>query len=379
MRTCLYKIRHLHLTKVLPLQSCFSSHSFSVFNIKVPEDKGTTAEGQPQSKAESLCSCTKPAFCTCPGWTCSQGFPIPRAALCGSCSRAQAAPWVVSQRFPISRDGTPGSDAFGSPKQVLDMQVGLIHIYSVSSEEAMMVFEIKSWGYQAQQYLAKSTGGKGTGNSEGSKLCSMALPPFWAGAWRSQHRQVRRSTNCCKHPFRIVPFHSGLFLCYIWVKSYCTPQPTDLFMACQTRRKAAAVSGVQEQWLKILNAAFEMASPKARESPSFAFVGGPNSATDPAKWQLSEPLHKSNATETLSQTRVSERQPQALLEREQTQKLQIKIFLSRQSIFNTMKKRANQTKAPNKLPIKETPWRDPRSISDLKDWPNQSSLLSPFP
>lgn len=41
------------------------------------------------------------------------------------------------------------------------MQVGLIHSYSVSSEEAMMVLEIKSWGSHAQQYLAKSSVGKG--------------------------------------------------------------------------------------------------------------------------------------------------------------------------------------------------------------------------
>lgn len=35
---------------------------------------------------------------------------------------------------------------------------------------------------------------------------------------------------------------------------------------------------VQEQWHKILNAASETASPEARESQSFAFVGGPNSS-----------------------------------------------------------------------------------------------------
>lgn len=96
------------------------------------------------------------------------------------------------------------------------------------------------------------------------------------------------------------------------------------------RRKkpaAAAVSEVQEHWLKILNAAFETASPEARKSQSFAFLGGPNSVTDLAKWQFSEPLHKSNATETTPQTRVPETQPQALLEREQTWKLQINIFL----------------------------------------------------
>lgn len=90
---------------------------------------------------------------------------------------------------------------------------------------------------------------------------------------------------------------------------------------------AAPVSEVQEQWLKILNAAFETASSEARETQSFAFLGGPNSVTDLAKWQFSEPLHKSNATEPMPQTRASERQPQALLEREQTQKSQIKIFL----------------------------------------------------
>lgn len=132
-----------------------------MFNIKVTEDKGTTAEGQPQSKAESLCFCTKPAFCTCPGCTCSQGCPIPRAASSGSCSsHAQAAPCVVSQKFPY-RDVTRGSDTFGSRRQVLHMQVGLIHSYSVSSEEAMMALEIKSWGSHAQQYLAKSSVGKG--------------------------------------------------------------------------------------------------------------------------------------------------------------------------------------------------------------------------
>lgn len=87
------------------------------------------------------------------------------------------------------------------------------------------------------------------------------------------------------------------------------------------------MSEVQEQWLKTLNAAFETASPEARKSQSFAFLGGPNSLTDPAKWQLSGALHKSSATETMPQTRVSETQPQALLERQQTWKLQIKIFL----------------------------------------------------
>lgn len=98
-------------------------------------------------------------------------------------------------------------------------------------------------------------------------------------------------------------------------------------MPNEEKKPAAAVAfEVQEQWLKILNAAFETASPEARESQSFAFVGGPNSVTDLAQWQFSQPLHKSKATETMSQTRVSERQPQALLKREQTQKLQIKIF-----------------------------------------------------
>lgn len=92
-----------------------------VFNVKVTEDKGTTAEGQPQNRAESLCFCSKPAFGSCPG------CQIPPAALCGSCSScAQAAPCSVSQRFPSSWDVTCGSDGFGSPRQVLHVQVGLI-------------------------------------------------------------------------------------------------------------------------------------------------------------------------------------------------------------------------------------------------------------
>lgn len=89
----------------------------------------------------------------------------------------------------------------------------------------------------------------------------------------------------------------------------------------EKKHAAAAVSEVQEQWLKILNAAFETASPEARESQSFAFLGGSNSVIDHANWQLSEPLHKSNAPETMPQTRGSERQTQALLKREKTWKL----------------------------------------------------------
>lgn len=174
-----------------------------MFNIKVTEDKGTTAEGQPQSKAESLCFCTKPAFCTCPGCTCSQGCPIPWAASSGSCSScAQAAPCVVSQKFP-TRDVTRGSDAFGSRRQVLDMQVGLIHSYSVSSEElrksrAGVPTHSSTW--LNPQWV------RGTGNNEGSTLCSMALSPFRAWAWGSQHKQVRRSTDCCKQPLYNRPF-----------------------------------------------------------------------------------------------------------------------------------------------------------------------------
>lgn len=58
-----------------------------------------------------------------------------------------------------------------------------------------------------------------------------------------------------------------------------------------------------------------------------------------------------------AQTRASERQPQALLEREQTWKLQIKTFplTGKVYLIHEFKKRANQTKAPNKLPVKETP------------------------
>lgn len=66
----------------------------------------------------------------------------------------------------------------------------------------------------------------------------------------------------------------------IWVKGYIKTLPTDLFTACQMRKKksaTAAVFKVQEQWIKILNTAFEIASPKARKSQSIAFVWGPNS------------------------------------------------------------------------------------------------------
>lgn len=112
------------------------------------------------------------------------------------------------------------------------MPVGFIPIHSVSSEEAMVVL-----GFPSTAVPGYSQWVRGTGNKEGSTLCSMALPPLWAGAWGSQHKQVRRSTGCCKHPFIIVPFHSGLFLCCIWVKSYTKSLSTDLFTACQMRRK----------------------------------------------------------------------------------------------------------------------------------------------
>lgn len=54
---------------------------------------------------------------------------------------------------------------------------------------------------------------------------------------------------------------------------------------------------VQKQWIKILNTAFEIASPEARESQSIAFAGGPNSVSH----QIfpSGSSHKSDAIETM--------------------------------------------------------------------------------
>lgn len=79
----------------------FSQFFFSVFNIKVPEDKGT-AEGQPRSKAESFCFVPNLLF-----------VPAARAAKLPELLYLvpdPAVPCSVSQRFPISC----GSDAFGS-------------------------------------------------------------------------------------------------------------------------------------------------------------------------------------------------------------------------------------------------------------------------
>lgn len=74
--------------------------------------------------------------------------------------------------------------------------------------------------------------GRGAGNSKGSKLFSMALPPLgWSMGKSTQASQKINSL------FIIVPFHSRLFLCCIWVKSYTKSLPTDLFTACQMRRK----------------------------------------------------------------------------------------------------------------------------------------------
>lgn len=59
--------------------------------------------------------------------------------------------------------------------------------------------------------------------------------------------------------------------------------PAGLFLACQMRGKkksaAAATFKVQEQRGKTLSTAFEIASPEAGDSPSLAFVGGPNSVS----------------------------------------------------------------------------------------------------
>lgn len=180
----------------------------------------------------------------------------------------------------------------------------------------MMVFEMKNWGAQALQCWLNPQWVRGMWNNEGSTLCSMALPPPWAGARASHHRQVRSATGCCKHPLELSLFILHYFCAASEWKVTLNPCPRVYSQRAKRGEKTCCCSSAwSSRILQILNAAFETASPEARESQSFAFLGGLNSATDLAKGQFSEPLHKSNATETMPHTRGSERQTQTLLEK----------------------------------------------------------------
>lgn len=137
-----------------------------------------------------------------------------------------------------------------------------------------------------------------------------------------EHGEVNTSKSEVQQTAVNTPLEWSLFILHYFCAAFewkvtLNPCPQIYLQHAKRGEKTCCCSSVWSSTvLKILNAAFETASPEARESQSFAFLGGLNSVTDLAKGQFSEPLHKSNATETMAHTRGSERQPQTLLESE---------------------------------------------------------------